>query len=91
MARYIADDLPDGQRRGIVERRCGKGRPVERRSNSGARIIPCSTQERTLGGQFRDHRDAGDIIEHAMRYAKRAPRARFYESGASKKHLDLAG
>ena len=51
------------------------------------RIIPCLDVKdgRVVKGvQFRDHRDAGDIIEQAMRYrAEGADELVFYDIGAS--------
>ncbi len=52
-----------------------------------ARIIPCLDVKdgRVVKGvQFRDHRDVGDIVEHAMRYREEgADELVFYDIGAS--------
>ena len=51
------------------------------------RIIPCLDVKdgRVVKGvQFRDHRDVGDIVEHALRYAEEgADELVFYDIGAS--------
>jgi len=61
-----------------------------------ARIIPCLDVRdgRVVKGvQFRDHRDAGDILEHALRYRDEgADELVFYDIGASAEDrgLDMA-
>ena len=56
-----------------------------------ARIIPCLDVRdgRVVKGvQFRDHRDAGDILEHALRYRDEgADELVFYDIGASASRL----
>ena len=51
------------------------------------RIIPCLDVKdgRVVKGvQFRDHRDVGDIVEHAMRYRNEgADELVFYDISAS--------
>lgn len=60
-----------------------------------ARIIPCldvANGRVVKGVQFRDHRDVGDIVEHALRYsAEGADELVFYEIKASAegRSLDL--
>ncbi len=60
-----------------------------------ARIIPCldvANGRVVKGVRFRDHRDVGDIVEHAVRYsAEGADELVFYEIKASAegRSLDL--
>jgi imidazole glycerol-phosphate synthase subunit HisF len=60
-----------------------------------ARIIPCLdvAEGRVVKGvKFRDHRDIGDIVEHALRYAEEgADELVFYEikASAEQRSLDL--
>ena len=72
VARRPARALRDAPARSSA-RRCGKAASTSRRRSTcrRARIIPCldvSDGRVVKGVQFRDHRDVGDIVEHALRY-----------------------
>ena len=81
--------LRDGAPARSSARPCGKGASTWRRRSAlpARRIIPCLDVKdgRVVKGvQFRDHRDAGDIVEQAMRYRDEgADELVFYDITAS--------